>query len=248
MSNQLQNVFKPKSLDEAQKMISLICESDLVPTEYRGKNKMGNALAAIMYGTELNLAPLQALQSIAVINGKPSVYGDALIGLVQSHPAYESIEETLSKTKDGLTAICTITRKGAKPHTVTFSEADAQKAGLWGRKGPWTSYPKRMLQMRARGFACRDQFADALKGIITAEEAQDYEIIDVTPKESKPHDAINVNHSEDQLYVEYKDMINGCESEETLKALGEDIVSFPKETKENLKSVYLEKLKSFNKG
>jgi hypothetical protein len=31
-----------------------------------------------------------------------------------------------------------------------------------------------MLAMRARGFAIRDCFADVLKGLITAEEAQDY--------------------------------------------------------------------------
>jgi hypothetical protein len=55
-----------------------------------------------------------------------------------------------------------------------FSVEDAKRAGLWGKQGPWTAYPKRMLSMRARGFAIRDCFADVLKGLITAEEAQDY--------------------------------------------------------------------------
>jgi hypothetical protein len=57
---------------------------------------------------------------------------------------------------------------------VKFTVADAKKAGLWGKTGPWTQYPKRMLQMRARGFALRDAFPDVLKGLVTAEEAQDY--------------------------------------------------------------------------
>lgn len=52
-----------------------------------------------------------------------------------------------------------------------------QKNQLWGKSGPWQQYPKRMLQMRARGFALRDKFADVLGGLISAEEARDYRII-----------------------------------------------------------------------
>ena len=59
-------------------------------------------------------------------------------------------------------------------HERKFSVADAKKAHLWGRRGPWENYPERMLQMRARGFALRDSFPDALKGVITVEEAQDF--------------------------------------------------------------------------
>ena len=47
------------------------------------------------------------------------------------------------------------------------------QAGLWGKQGPWKQYPKRMLQMRARGFAIRDAFPDALRGMYMAEEVQD---------------------------------------------------------------------------
>ncbi len=67
--------------------------------------------------------------------------------------------------------------------SLIISKEDAKKAGLWGKAGPWSQYPKRMLQMRARSFALRDKFADALSGLIMAEEAQDYTTIsDVTPK------------------------------------------------------------------
>jgi hypothetical protein len=43
-----------------------------------------------------------------------------------------------------------------------------------------------MLAMRARGFALRDAFPDVLKGLITAEEAQDY------PAEDKPRQARDI--------------------------------------------------------
>jgi hypothetical protein len=51
-----------------------------------------------------------------------------------------------------------------------------------------------MLQMRARGFALRDAFPDVLKGLITAEEAQDMPVEekDITPPKqfTNPLDAI----------------------------------------------------------
>jgi hypothetical protein len=95
---------------------------------------------------------------------------------------------------DNLTAVCEAKRQGyPAPTTVRFSVADAKKAGLWGKSGPWTQYPSRMLQLRARGFALRNAFADALRGLVTAEEAQDYptqpEPVVVRPKfndEPKP--------------------------------------------------------------
>ena len=51
--------------------------------------------------------------------------------------------------------------------------ADAKTAGLIGKQGPWTQYPKRMRQMRARAFALRDVFPDVLRGMPVAEELQD---------------------------------------------------------------------------
>ena len=64
-----------------------------------------------------------------------------------------------------------------------MDENNLKATRLWG-KNVWKSYPDRMLQMRARGFALRDSFPDVLKGLITREEAQDYqtEPINVTQK------------------------------------------------------------------
>jgi hypothetical protein len=129
---------------------------------------------------------MQALQNIAVINGKPSVYGDAAMALVQASPVCEGVEEYMEgEGTPNPVAVCIAHRKGRKPVTAKFSVEDAKRAGLWGKQGPWQAYPKRMLAMRARGFALRDAFPDVLKGLITAEEAQDF------PDEAKPKAARN---------------------------------------------------------
>jgi len=157
----------PKDLDEAMRFADMLASASIVPKDYIGKP--GNVLVAIQWGMELGLQPMQAMQSIAVINGRPSLWGDAMLALVKAHPAFEWIKEDC----DGNIATCTVKRRGEPEVTQSFSLEEAKKAGLTGKQGPWTQYPKRMLQMRARGFALRDAFPDALRGVISAEEARD---------------------------------------------------------------------------
>jgi hypothetical protein len=165
--------FAPTSITEAIKFSEMLAKSQMVPRQYQGKPE--DVLVAIQWGCEVGLAPLQSLQNIAVINGKPSIYGDAAMALVLASPVCEGIEESIEdEGTPNPVAVCIARRRGRAPVESRFSVEDAKRAGLWGKQGPWTAYPKRMLAMRARGFAIRDCFADVLKGLITAEEAQDY--------------------------------------------------------------------------
>lgn len=167
----------PTSLEEAVKISAMLAKSDLVPKDFRGKPE--NVFVAMQWGTEIGLKPLQALQNIAVINGRPSVWGDAALAIVQNRSDCEDISETIEGEGDKRAAICTIKRKGRSPVSRSFSVSNAKVAGLWTKQGPWTQYPERMLQMRARGFAIRDAFPDALRGLNLAEELQGVEV-DVT--------------------------------------------------------------------
>jgi len=194
--------FSPATLGEAMEFSKMLAESNMVPKAYQ--NKPGDIMVCVQWGMELGLAPLQAMQNIAVINGKPSVWGDALIAMVQASPVCEDIEEWIEgEGTPNPVAICIAKRKGRKPVTAKFSVDDARRAGLWGKQGPWTQYPQRMLKMRARGFALRDAFPDVLKGMITAEEAQDYPeaaqpAIKDIPK--NPLDAIEVSKPIEETY------------------------------------------------
>lgn len=191
MSNIIQmnssGALVPRTMAEAMQFAEMVAHSDMVPKDYKGKP--ANVLVAIQWGAELGLAPLQSLQNISVINGRPAVWGDAMLGMVQGSGLLQSINETIEGTGDNRVAVCEIQRKGYKPQVRRFSVEDAKRAGLWGRKNSngspavWSQYPERMLQMRARAFALRDVFADVLKGMHIAEEARDIpvEVEDVTP-------------------------------------------------------------------
>ena len=177
--------FAPATITEAMEFSKMLADSSMVPRAYQGKPQ--DIMVCVQWGYEIGLAPMQALQNIAVINGKPSVYGDAAMALVQASPVCEGVEEYIEgEGTANPVAVCIANRKGRKPVTARFSVEDAKRAGLWGKQGPWQAYPKRMLAMRARGFALRDAFPDVLKGLITAEEAQDF------PDEAKPRQAQDI--------------------------------------------------------
>ena len=171
--------LNPTSIDEAIRFADLLSTSNLVPKEFVGNS--GNILVAIQWGMELGLQPMQAMQSIAVINGRPSLWGDAVIALVRSSPLCEYVTES----DDGETATCRVRRRGEEEAVRTFSMADAKAAGLLGKAGPWTQYPKRMRQMRARSFALRDVFPDVLRGMPVAEDLQDFQERELNPDAPK---------------------------------------------------------------
>jgi hypothetical protein len=162
-----------QSFDDAFRFSKMVAGSEFAPKDFKGKPE--SFMLANQHGSDFGLSPMQSLQSIAVINGRPTIWGDAALALVQSSPVCEYVKEYVEGQGDNLTAVCEAKRRGYPAPTVSrFSMADAKRAGLAGKAGPWSQYPERMLALRARGFALRNAFADALRGLITAEEAQDY--------------------------------------------------------------------------
>jgi hypothetical protein len=166
----MQPVLVPTTFDQLVIFAEMAATSGMVPKSYEGKP--GAIMVAVQMGSELGLSPMQSVNSIAVINGRPGVWGDGLIGLCRQSPLCQDIVEKIEGDGDNRTAICTAIRRGSTPVVGRFSMADAKRAGLSG-KGIWAQYPDRMLTNRARGFALRDAFPDVLRGLKTAEELLD---------------------------------------------------------------------------
>lgn len=216
----LKGSLNPKTITEAISLAKDIAKTDIIPDHL--KDKPNDILVTIMYGSEVGLSAIQSITSIAVIRGKPSLYGDSLLGICQAHKDFIRITETFDAQTN--TATCVTERQGHEPHITTFSQAMAERAGLWQvsamitRKNfntgqsyvtendsPWYRYPERMLQMRARGFGLRDKFADALCGVISREEAEDMrditansEVISTEPlnRDVKPEPVLEASQSD----------------------------------------------------
>jgi hypothetical protein len=175
----------PQDLDQAYRLSQALARAgDMVPKHYQGQPEA--VMAAVIRGMEVGLAPMQALASIAVINGRASLWGDALPALMQRAGHHVDVDIENPGDLEKAVAVATLTR-GDTGKTITrrFSYQDAKRAGLAGKTGPWQSYPLRMLANRARAFAIRDGAADALMGLTISDEVSDYgpdKARDVTPK------------------------------------------------------------------
>ena len=205
--------FSPANLDEAMHLSGVLSQSSIVPSSYKGKSE--DILVAIIMGSELGFSPIASLQNIATINGKPSIYGDAMLALVKNSPLCEDVIETMVKgeKQEDSGAVCTVKRKGMEPVVVTFTVGDAIRAGLWKKAGPWTMYPKRMLQMRARSFALRDAFPDVLRGLVATEEVEDYqEVQDIGKGKKKPGKPTPMSNPLDIMNIDEDGVIEMAET------------------------------------
>ena len=171
----MSNLINVSNWNEAMSAAEKISQSNLCPPNFKGKKE--DIITAWAMGSELGLKPLQSLQNISVINGKPCLYGDGMLALVKNDPRCLGVQESIEGEAEETTAVCSVKRKYDGEHTETtvskFSIKDAKRAKLFNRP-VWQSYPLRMLQMRARGFALRNAFPDVLSGFISKEEAEDY--------------------------------------------------------------------------
>ena len=159
------------NFEEAMKIATMLAGSKLVPTQYQGHPE--DVLIACSWGESLGLKPLSALNAIAVVNGRPQLFGDALKALIMKHG---TIEEQWDDQNGVWTMIAH--RKGYPDVTWSYGYDDAIAAGhvsynpqnntfgLGARKSDaWAKYTKRMCQLKCRNFVIRDAFPDVIQGI-----------------------------------------------------------------------------------
>src|SRR6266851_6214023 len=169
----------PKSVAEVRELARLIALAEWAPDSYRdieGNYIQQKIELAIMHGATVGLGAIAAVQSIAVIDGMPTIWGDGALSIVErSGLRDDMLEEYEVDAEEGLTAICTMRRRRRPTPIVNrFSMAMAERARLLQKEGPWQSYPQRMLRMRARSWTIRDGFADVLRGLHIREEVDDF--------------------------------------------------------------------------
>ena len=179
------------NLEDMTTVAQVILQSGLAPESFDTKEKI---FVGLQTGAEIGLKPMQALNSIVVIHGKPTLWGDAALALVKRSGLLISFSEKVTGEGDGMIAVVKSVRRlgGTTVDVVedvvesTFSVADAKTAGLWNKKGPWQTHPKRMLKYKARAFNLRDNFPDVLFGMHLTEEMYGEEPLPAPETDVKP--------------------------------------------------------------
>lgn len=183
-----------QTFDDMWKFAGCVVRSKLCPEG----DTIETVVVKFQMGYELGISPMQSLQNIAVINMRPCVWGDIVPGIVEvsgkqeyGYPTKIGKRNPDGSFPDSYGYRYTTKRKGRDEYFYEFTVADAKKACLWnktsktGVPSTWVFYPDRMLLNRARTFCLRDTYPDYLKGLVTAEEAEDMVNADFTVEESK---------------------------------------------------------------
>lgn len=160
------------TLEDMKTVAQLILQSGLAPDSFKTAEQI---FVGLQTGAEVGLKPMQALNSIVVIKGKPTLWGDAALALVKRSGLLDEYTEKVTGEGDGMVAYVKSVRGDDDKSNVcivetTFTVADAKTAKLWKKVGPWTTHPKRMLKYKARAFNLRDNFPDVLFGMHLTEE------------------------------------------------------------------------------
>lgn len=212
----------PTSIEEVFRLATAIAKSGMAPRDMGTAEKL---TVAILHGLEIGIPPLMAINKIAVVNGRPTLWGDAVPALLLSKGF--KIREMMYAEGEERFAQCTVIRPNGEQIVRNFSVRDAMTAGLWGKQGPWKQYPDRMLQMRARGLAARDGAADVLSGIYLTEEMQDVEqpadagdLMPAAPNSGRRKSSSQAKKDGDDIaFNELRGAISGCDTIEELDAL-----------------------------
>lgn len=153
------------NLQERAAYIARIAPSTIIPTAYRGNP--ANAFVAAETGAALGLEPLQALASIAVINGRATLSADLMAAVIRRAGHTLRIVEN---SPESVTAILIRADDKTFKFEVTWDKDKAVKAGLWGQRGPWSQYPAQMLRARAITEVARQGASEVLMGMIYSPE------------------------------------------------------------------------------
>jgi hypothetical protein len=165
-----------KNFDEQYRIATAFAASRMLPPAWDTPEKV---FFGIQMAHQLGLKPLLAMRQMVPINGNVSIWGDLPLAIVRSSGLLVSIKEYWYDEKGApinwletpnavwAGAYCEVWRKGSGPKSFAYSIKDAKEAGLWGKK-VWAVHPKRMAQLRARGWLLKDEFSDVLMGVSIA--------------------------------------------------------------------------------
>ncbi len=184
MSDSKALAIVPKSLTEVSSLADTLAKSTLLPEALRGKQ--ADIVVSILAGQELGLAPMAAIRGVHVVQGKPLLSADTMVGLVLASGLCEyfiCVEETdASVTYE-------TKRKGApKPQRCTWTVEDTKRAGLQ-TKDNWRTHTRQMMKARCKSILARDAYPDVLAGVY--DPNAEPEVFDRQPSRPRNTDAVD---------------------------------------------------------
>ena len=170
-----------EAFEAAQRMVKPLATSDLVPTAF--KNNIGSCLIALNLANRIGADPLQVMQSLYIVHGKPSFSSAFLIACFNQCGRYTAIRYEMFGERNtdswGCKAYTTERATGELIEGVAVTIGMAKAEGWFGKAGSkWKTMPELMMRYRAATFLIRRVAPEIALGFQSTEEVRD--VIDIT--------------------------------------------------------------------
>lgn len=169
----------------AYQMAKGLSQSSIVPQQFQ--NNPANCLIAIEQAQRLNMSPMQVMQNLYVIQGKPSWSSSFLIAMINASHIFDTELQYEEEEKDGKPYSCLVwtEKEGRRINGMKVTMDMAEKEGWTKKNGSkWNTLPALMLRYRAVSFFARLQCPEVSLGMYTQEEMYDNDF-SVSRKSSK---------------------------------------------------------------
>jgi len=172
-----------QQFENAQRIGKALASSALVPKEYQGQQGLANTLVAMEIAGRMGLSPLQVMQNLHIIHGRPSWSSQFIIAMINGCGRFSPLDYNVSGEGDSLSCFAYATElatgKELKGPVVTM--AMAKREGWATKSGSkWQTMPDLMVRYRAAAFWGRLYVPEFLVGMKTQEEVVDIEEVKVT--------------------------------------------------------------------
>jgi len=176
--NTLSILPTPQELATIDAMVEKYAKSGALPSSIQNAAQLHMVMMA---GFEAGMRPMESLNAFYIVNGKLTMYGDAVIRQLKKSSYKIAWKESTDKV-----STVVLTDKDGNEHEETYTWEEAVKAGLTTKKGPWQTDPKSMMRWKCIGRAIRFFCPEVLGGTqYLKEEAQDFQeitaVVDYTP-------------------------------------------------------------------
>lgn len=174
MSVDERGAITARDSSEEWRIANVMLHSEAVPKVFKTAEQV---MMAMQFLRRFGMDPIICLRQITIINGSLSIWGELPLGICNKSGKIKFMKEWIwdknyneicfeNKNLDAEVygATCEIEIVGKDRKKYSFTSGDAKKAGLWD-KSVWKLYPKRMLQMRARSWALKDELPEIISGV-----------------------------------------------------------------------------------
>ena len=208
-----------ESFVSAQRMAQALASGTMVPKDYQGN--IGNCLIALDMADRLQLSPFAVMQSLYLVNGRPSWSAQFITTVINKSGRYRRPLSFEVKGKgDSLSCKAwTEDLDGERVEGIEITMQTAKDEGWTTKNGSkWKTMPEQMIRYRAASFFGRLHCPDLIMGVYAEDEVRSFTKAEKQVQAKAPDIFSKPTEAETEAVdVDYKE-----EQEDIFKAYGED--------------------------